>query len=100
MDRSLFLSDGNRLRLVTPQGTIRTLVGGPAPAHHLAAVGCGAASFLAAQVELHWPAQLAISPLDGSLHLVDNNQVDRWPCPGRQGGGQPMGGGGGWASIG
>jgi hypothetical protein len=26
-------------------------------------------------VELHWPAQLAVSPLDSSLHLVDNNQV-------------------------
>ncbi len=75
VDRSIFLSDGKRLRLINPHGIIRTLVGGPASTHYLAGVRCGTPSYLASQVELHWPAQLAVSPLDSSLHLVDNNQV-------------------------
>jgi hypothetical protein len=76
VDRSVFLSDGKLLRMINAQGVINTLVGGPTSHHHLAGVGCGLASYLASQVELHWPAQLAVSPLDNSLHIVDNNQAD------------------------
>ena len=74
VDRSVYLSDGKTLRLINPQGVISTLVGGH---HHLAGLGCGATSYLAGQLELHWPAQLAVSPLDSSLHLVDNNQAEK-----------------------
>ena len=74
VDRSVYLSDGKTLRLINPQGVISTLVGGH---HHLAGLGCGTTSYLAGQLELHWPAQLAVSPLDSSLHLVDNNQAEK-----------------------
>jgi hypothetical protein len=77
VDRSVFLSDGKTLRLINPQGVINTLVGGTTPHQHLVGVGCGAPSYLASEVELHWPAQLAVSPLDSSLHIVDNNQADK-----------------------
>ena len=33
----------------------------------------------ASGVELHWPTKLALSPLDGSLHIVDDSQVPEHP---------------------
>ena len=31
--------------------------------------------FQAADVELHWPTNIALSPLDDTLHIVDDSQV-------------------------
>ena len=31
--------------------------------------------FQAADVELHWPTNVALSPLDDTLHIVDDSQV-------------------------
>ena len=41
-------------------------------------VGCDVV-YLAEQVDLHWPSRLALSPIDGSLYIVDENQV-RYLC--------------------
>ena len=39
-------------------------------------LGCDPA-YLADEVDLHWPSRLALSPVDGSLYIVDENQVLR-----------------------
>ena len=35
----------------------------------------GGSSMSVDQVQLNWPTELAVSPLDGSLHIVDDNVV-------------------------
>jgi len=31
---------------------------------------------LADKVDLHWPGKLGVNPVDGTLHIVDENQVE------------------------
>ncbi|XP_065207120.1 teneurin-a isoform X2 [Planococcus citri] len=73
-DKTLYFADGTNIRCVDTNGLIRTLVG-----HHehntlwqpLPCTGAIPAN----QVQLQWPSGLAISPLDGSLHFIDDRTV-------------------------
>lgn len=77
MDGKVFIADGTNIRQVDENGYISTLVGHQ---HHRSSVWkpmpCeGASSPAAFEVQLNWPSELAISPLDGTLHFIDDNVV-------------------------
>jgi hypothetical protein len=77
VDRTMYISDGRNLRIVTPEGKIETLVGG-----HSGPVGpprppeCQKI-FASDDLRLQWPTKLALSPLDNTLHIVDDSMVLR-----------------------
>ena len=77
VDRTMYISDGRNLRVVTPEGKIETLVGGflgpvgpPRPPECLKI-------FSSDDLRLQWPTKLALSPLDNTLHIVDDSMVLR-----------------------
>ena len=75
VDGKVFIADGTNIRQVDENGYISTLVGHQ---HHRSSVWkpmpCEGAS-VASEVQLNWPSELAISPLDGTLHFIDDNVV-------------------------
>jgi hypothetical protein len=74
----VFIADGTNIRQVDESGYISTLVG-HRPHHRTSSVWkpmpCEGASPAASEVQLNWPSELAISPLDGTLHFIDDNVV-------------------------
>jgi len=77
VDRTMYISDGRNLRVVTPEGRIDTLVGGRSgPVGPPRPPECQRI-FEADDVRLQWPTKLALSPLDNTLHIVDDSMVLR-----------------------
>ena len=76
VDKTMYISDGKNIRVVYQNGRIATLIGSHFNHHILKPIGCNS-TYLANEVELHWPTKLALSPLDSTLHIVDDSQVVR-----------------------
>jgi len=85
-DGKVYIADGTNIREVDEHGIIRTIIGHqhhrstwrPMPCHDGSQddnSNNGGGSMPIDQVQLNWPTELAISPLDGSLHIVDDNVV-------------------------
>ncbi|KAF2364558.1 YD repeat [Trinorchestia longiramus] len=71
-DKTMYIADGRNLRVVDPQGTIHTLIGHHGHKMRWRQLPCeGVIS--ASNVDLQWPTHLALSPLDGTLHLLDDH---------------------------
>lgn len=74
-DRILYFADGTSIRYVDSSGIIRTLVGRPAnPIYGLHPAPCNAA-VRPTQIQPLWPTQVALNPIDNTLHWIDNNVV-------------------------
>ncbi len=88
-DGKIYFADGTSIRVVGRDGNIDTLIGGggnggdfrPGAARDGASQSsqwqpwsCGGARSLPEAV-LRWPTQLAMNPLDDTLHFVDDNLV-------------------------
>lgn len=70
----MYIADGTNIRAVDPRGIIHTLVGSHGHHNHWSPIPChGALS--ASQAQLQWPTGLSLSPLDGSLHFIDDRLV-------------------------
>ena len=77
----MYISDGQNIRVISPDGKIKTLIGNqgrmngpPRP------IPCiqkryqrNDESLLAGNMQLQWPTRLAINPLDSTLHIVDED---------------------------
>ena len=63
--------------MVTSKGIINTVIGGHEHRSHWAPVPCNG-TIDGDQLRLRWPTELAISPLDGSLHILDDHLVLRF----------------------
>ena len=75
VDGKIFIADGTNIRQVNEYGIINTIVGHQ---HHRSIwrpMPCEGTSPSASEVQLNWPSELAISPLDGTLHFIDDNVV-------------------------
>ena len=88
-DGKVYIADGTNIRQVDENGIITTVIGHQ---HHRTStwrpMPCPAsdgadASVPIDQVQLNWPTELAISPLDGALHVVDDNVVLKLTNDGR-----------------
>ncbi|ROT60768.1 hypothetical protein C7M84_021644 [Penaeus vannamei] len=73
-DRTMYIADGTNIRMVDPKGIIQTLIGHHGHKTRWRPLPCTGA-LPASQVELQWPTSLALSPLDGSLHILDDHVV-------------------------
>lgn len=73
-DRTMYIADGTNIRAVDPKGIIHTLIGHHGHHNHWSPAPCEGA-LLASQTQLQWPTGLALSPLDGSLHFIDDRLV-------------------------
>lgn len=71
----LYIADGTNIRIVQKK-IIRTVIGGHDHRSHWAPVPCNG-TIERDQLRLRWPTELAISPLDGSLHILDDHLVLR-----------------------
>ena len=101
VDKTMYISDGKNIRVVYHSGRIDTLIGSHTHlgSHAHRPLACGGpytanqvelhddddnnddddddANDDTDQVELHWPTKLSLSPLDSTLHIVDDSQVIR-----------------------
>ncbi|KAK8385757.1 hypothetical protein O3P69_016491 [Scylla paramamosain] len=73
-DRTMYIADGTNIRMVDPEGIIHTLIGHHGHKTRWRPLPCRG-GLPASQVELQWPTGLALSPLDGSLHILDDHVV-------------------------
>ncbi|UYV62055.1 TENM2 [Cordylochernes scorpioides] len=70
----IYIADGTNIRMVDRQGVIRTIVGDYYHKSHWKPMPC-AKTITLAQANLRWPTELALNPLDGSLHILDDHMV-------------------------
>lgn len=85
LDGSLYFADGSAIRMVNSKGTINTIIGDNhhASHHHRSGkkqwkpIPCDS-SLPSDQVKLRWPTELAIHPVDGSLHFLDDQMIYRF----------------------
>ncbi|KAH8289150.1 hypothetical protein KR054_001033 [Drosophila jambulina] len=75
-DRTMYIADGTNIRAVDPKGVIHTLIGHHGHHNHWSPAPCSG-TLMANQAQLQWPTGLALSPLDGSLHFIDDRLVLR-----------------------
>lgn len=73
-DRTMYIADGTNIRAVDPKGIIHTLIGHHGHHNHWSPVPCKGA-LPSSEAQLQWPTGLALSPLDGSLHFIDDRLV-------------------------
>lgn len=73
-DKTMYIADGTNIRAVDPKGIIHTLVGHHGHHNHWSPAPCVGA-IPAHQAQLQWPTGLTLSPLDGSLHFIDDRLV-------------------------
>jgi hypothetical protein len=73
-DKTMFIADGTNIRAVDPNGVIHTLVGHHGHHNHWSPAPCIGA-IPAQQAQLQWPTGMSLSPLDGSLHFIDDRLV-------------------------
>ncbi len=81
-DGSLFIADGANIRQVDSDGIITTVVGHQRHRSTWRPLPCEGAT-PASEVQLNWPTELAVSPLDGTLHFVDDGVVLKMTGDGR-----------------
>ena len=68
--------------MVDDSGIMHTLVGSQRPRATWRPLPCSGA-ILASEVQLNWPTDMAVNPLDGSLHFIDDGLVLRLTNDGR-----------------
>lgn len=70
----LFIADGTNVRMVDTFGIIHTLIGDHYHKSHWKPIPCTGSTSIS-KLTLRWPTQLAISPLDQSLHILDDHMI-------------------------
>lgn len=74
-DGDIYIADGTNIRVVS-HNIIQTIIGGHDHRSHWAPIPCNGTINMD-QLHLRWPTELAVSPLDGSLHILDDHLVLR-----------------------
>ena len=74
-DGSVYIADGASIRAIDGNtGRISTLAGSRSGLGHWQPWSCDG-SVPVGEAALKWPTDLAVNPLDGTLHFVDDNLV-------------------------
>uniref|UniRef100_A0A8D8XG00 Tenascin-like protein n=1 Tax=Cacopsylla melanoneura TaxID=428564 RepID=A0A8D8XG00_9HEMI len=73
-DKTMFIADGTNIRVVNPEGIIHTLIGHHKHHNMWSPFNCHRA-FPASTAQLQWPTGLALSPLDDTLHFIDDRVI-------------------------
>ncbi|XP_048266120.1 teneurin-m isoform X5 [Bombus terrestris] len=73
-DNVLYFADGTNIRMVDRDGIITTVIGNHMHKSHWKPIPCEG-TLNVEEVHLRWPTELAINPLDNSLHMIDDHMV-------------------------
>ncbi len=82
VDNVLYFADATNIRMVDRDGIITTVVGNHQHRTHWNPMPCEGTLVLN-EVRLRWPTEIAISPLDGALHVIDDHMIVRLTIDGR-----------------
>nr|XP_050846417.1 teneurin-m isoform X5 [Vespula vulgaris] len=74
IDNVLYFADGTNIRMVDRDGIITTVIGNHMHKAQWKPIPCEG-TLNVEEVHLRWPTELAINPLDNSLHMVDDHMV-------------------------
>ncbi|KAJ9578404.1 hypothetical protein L9F63_005377, partial [Diploptera punctata] len=73
-DNVLYFADGTNIRMVDRDGIVTTVIGNHMHKSHWKPIPCEG-TLNVEEVHLRWPTELAISPLDNSLHIIDDHMI-------------------------
>ncbi|XP_076321684.1 teneurin-a-like isoform X3 [Tachypleus tridentatus] len=74
VDSTLYFADGPNIRMVDNRGIIHTLIGDHHHKRRWRPIPCSGTLSME-EVQLRWPTELAINPLDGALYFIDDHMV-------------------------
>lgn len=75
-DNRIYFADGTSIRMVDADNVITTLVGKSSHRNPWKPLSCEGSLAMSDSI-LRWPSDLAINPLDNTLHFIDDNLVMR-----------------------
>ncbi|XP_055383652.1 teneurin-m isoform X3 [Condylostylus longicornis] len=78
----LYFADGTNIRMVDRDGIVTTLIGNHMHKSHYKPLPCEGTLKLE-EMHLRWPTELAVSPLDDTLHIIDDHMILRMTPDGR-----------------
>ncbi|XP_073841878.1 teneurin transmembrane protein Ten-m isoform X2 [Musca autumnalis] len=81
-DNVLYFADGTNIRMVDRDGIVSTLIGNHMHKSHWKPIPCEGTLKLE-EMHLRWPTELAVSPLDNTLHIIDDHMILRMTPDGR-----------------
>ncbi|XP_050300174.1 teneurin-m isoform X3 [Anthonomus grandis grandis] len=81
-DNVLYFADGTNIRMVDRDGIVTTVIGNHMHKSHWKPLPCEGTLNLE-EVHLRWPTELAINPLDNTLHIIDDHMILQLTTDGR-----------------
>ncbi|XP_039745810.1 teneurin-m isoform X3 [Pararge aegeria] len=81
-DNVVYFADGTNIRMVDRDGIITTVIGNHMHRAHWKPIPCEG-TLSVEEVHLRWPTELAINPLDNSLHIIDDHMILQMAPDGR-----------------
>ncbi|XP_055694710.1 teneurin-m isoform X3 [Lutzomyia longipalpis] len=78
----LYFADGTNIRMVDRDGIVTTLIGNHMHKSHWKPIPCEGTLKLE-EMHLRWPTELAVNPLDDTLHIIDDHMILRMAPDGR-----------------
>ncbi|XP_063702096.1 teneurin-m isoform X2 [Culicoides brevitarsis] len=81
-DNILYFADGTNIRMVDRDGIVSTLIGNHMHKAHWKPIPCEG-TLKIEEMHLRWPTELAIDPLDDTLHIIDDHMILRVVPDGR-----------------
>ncbi|KAI4462797.1 teneurin and n-acetylglucosamine-1-phosphodiester alpha-n-acetylglucosaminidase [Holotrichia oblita] len=73
-DNIVYFADGTNIRMVDRDGIVTTVIGNHMHKSHWKPIPCEG-TLNVEEVHLRWPTELAINPLDNSLHIIDDHMI-------------------------
>lgn len=81
-DGTVYFADGTNIRSVDRDGLVATVLGSHQHRTHWNPMPCEG-TLPVNEVRLRWPTEIAINPLDGALHIIDDHMILRLTRDGR-----------------
>ncbi|XP_065159892.1 teneurin-m isoform X3 [Atheta coriaria] len=81
-DNVVYFADGTNIRMVDRDGIVTTVIGNHMHKSHWKPIPCEGTLNLE-EVHLRWPTELAINPIDNSLHIIDDHMILQLTSDGR-----------------
>ncbi|KAJ8984541.1 hypothetical protein NQ317_006827 [Molorchus minor] len=81
-DNVLYFADGTNIRMVDRDGIVTTVIGNHMHKSHWKPLPCEGTLNIE-EVHLRWPTELAINPLDNTLHIIDDHMILQLTIDGR-----------------
>ncbi|XP_026832629.1 teneurin-m isoform X1 [Drosophila erecta] len=81
-DNIMYFADGTNIRMVDRDGIVSTLIGNHMHKSHWKPIPCEGTLKLE-EMHLRWPTELAVSPMDNTLHIIDDHMILRMTPDGR-----------------